>query len=97
MTVETDFMAGTSICLGYNQLSLQRCQALAAFVTGCEQCCHHAKARSNIAATSWFDRVDDGLKNLLSIESVTIRNSWDMIYDDGPGDPEEIGSGFESL
>ncbi|KAL8657010.1 MAG: hypothetical protein Q9226_002352 [Calogaya cf. arnoldii] len=71
-------------------------QAQAAFVRGQEQCCHHAEEHVNITTTSWFDRVRIGLNNLLSVETVVMRNSWDMIYDDAPADNEKNGSDFET-
>ncbi|KAL8851734.1 MAG: hypothetical protein Q9221_003344 [Calogaya cf. arnoldii] len=86
-----------STCIKYSDFVLRTTQPHTAFVNGWEQYCHHAKEQLNIAATSWFDRIDNGLKSLLSVESVTIRNSWDMIYDDGPDDNKRNYSDFSTL
>lgn len=47
-----------------------------------------------MGAASWLDRVDRGLKKMRSIDSITIRNSWNMIYEDRHKHPDEIISGF---
>ncbi|KAL8679080.1 MAG: hypothetical protein Q9186_004620 [Xanthomendoza sp. 1 TL-2023] len=80
-----DSMAEPNMYLLYSELGLRRCQAHTAFVNGHEQYCHHhAEARSNFGSFSWAGRIVDGLKNLANIQSVTIRNSWDIIYDYDP-------------
>ena len=90
-----DSLVEPSVFLGYSQRGLRRCQALAAFVDGYRQYLHHAKEMSNIAAASWVDRVDHGLQKMRSVESITIRNSWNMIFEDRHEYPEEIITAFK--
>lgn len=90
-----DSLVEPSIFLSGSQPGLQRCQTLAAFVDGYRQYLHHAKEMSIIAAASWVDRVDRGLKQMRSVESITIRNSWNMIFEHRHDYPQEIISSFD--
>ncbi|KAL8994826.1 MAG: hypothetical protein Q9169_005302 [Polycauliona sp. 2 TL-2023] len=51
-----------------------------------------AQARGTNHDGSWFAGVCDGLRKLGPIRSVTIRNTWDMVYDDDTWSESSDGS-----
>ncbi|KAL8669284.1 MAG: hypothetical protein Q9168_006116 [Polycauliona sp. 1 TL-2023] len=55
----------------------------------------HANEYANVFTKEWSRRVYRGLKNLGPIVSVSIRNTWDMIYDE-PRDDFSIQSNYET-
>lgn len=64
------------------QTVLKRCQGNAAFMEGYRQYCLLAQAERADVKSPWFVRAVEGLRKLGPIQSVTIRNTWDMVYDD---------------
>ncbi|KAL8930197.1 MAG: hypothetical protein Q9208_000814 [Pyrenodesmia sp. 3 TL-2023] len=64
------------------QALLKRCQANPTFMEGYRQYCLLAQAEKCDVKSPWFVRACEGLRKLGPIHSVTICNTWDMVYDD---------------
>ncbi|KAL9003043.1 MAG: hypothetical protein Q9188_004055 [Gyalolechia gomerana] len=60
----------------------QRCLGHAEFLDGYYQHTLLAQEQKSDIKDRWFIIVCDGLRKLGPVQSVTIRNTWDMIYDD---------------
>ncbi|KAL8740727.1 MAG: hypothetical protein Q9184_008460, partial [Pyrenodesmia sp. 2 TL-2023] len=67
------------------QAVLKRRQGFKKFKEGYRQYCLLAQAERCDVHSPWFVRACEGLRKLGPIKSATIRNTWDMVYNDDIG------------
>lgn len=59
--------------------SFERCSRDPVFLEGFARYRHLAEEQGNICSQSWFERACHGLQRIVSLESVALRNTWDML------------------
>ena len=58
----------------------QKCCNDPLFLEGFAQYHHLVEEQRNICSQSWFDRASHGLQRMVHLESVALRNTWDMLF-----------------